>query len=315
MKNIVFVGGAGRSGTTYLAHALSKFDHISTGVESQWLSELIQLDLPHSQWVSFAQKHWKVTTSPRKVTSSQWDELSSIAAKSDIRSFCSKLLSFLAKKGVPLVVDHTPANIVNFKILSATFPQAKFLHIIRDGRGVFASLKNVMWGANTPFAAAEYWARFLAHGFMAKSLSNSDQYREVHYEKLLEDPNEIIDIVKWLSSSIVNNEKLVQKTLDVQEAQTEVPKHTQGQHALVNKGPQTSRINAWKKDLSKKEIKVFEKHVGNLLSFYGYELEEENNVYISRKYRLRMEAKEFFMGSIINPIRNVIRTRSRHLDA
>lgn len=315
MKNIVFVGGAGRSGTTYLAHALSKFEHISTGVESQWLSELIQLDLPSKEWVAFSKKHWKVTTSPRQVIDSQWDELSTIAAKSDIESFCSTLLGFLAKKDVPLVVDHTPANIVNFRILSESFPKAKFLHIIRDGRGVFASLKNVMWGANTPIAAAEYWARFIAHGFVAKSLGSEDQYKEVHYEKLLQDPNEIIEIVKWLGDESVTAENFIQVAASEEGVHTEVPKHTQAQHALVNKGPQTSRINAWKKELSVKEIKVFEKHVGNLLSFYGYKLEEKNNAYISRKYRLRMQAKEFFKGAIINPIRNILRTGSKHLGA
>ena len=312
MKNIIFVGGAGRSETTYLAHALSKFDLISTGVESQWLSELLKLDLPNTEWVHFVQNHWKVDTSPRKVSSAQWEELSKIASDKNISLFCSKLLSFLAKDDLPFIVDHTPTNIVNYQLLVEHFPKAKFLHIIRDGRAVFASLKNVKWGANTPFAAANYWARFLAHGFVAKSLNMNNNYREVQYEKLLRDSDEIRSIVSWVSENS-KVDSVDDELLSKNDVVTEIPKHTKSQHSLVNKGPQVSRINAWENDLSIKEVKSFENQVGYLLQFYGYDLKVQKNAYINRSYRVLMEFKEVLFSMLINPILNAFRTKGKHL--
>lgn len=310
-QNIVFVGGAGRSGTTYLAHALSKFESISTGVESQWISELLKQDVPNNEWVPFVKKHWKVSTSPRKISIDQWEELTVISKENVISQFCYKLLGFLAENESSIIVDHTPSNIVNFKILSENFPEAKFLHIIRDGRGVFASLKKVVWGPNTAFAAAEYWVRFLAHGFIAKSLSSEGQYREVRYEKLLKDPSEINNIYSWVVGDLSATNNLNPNTKKVY-TDIEIPSYAKTQHALVNMGPKLSRIDAWKNELCKKEIAAFEKIAGNFLTNFGYVLEHENNEFVSRKYRLYMSTKEYLVGSVINPLRNFIRTKGKH---
>lgn len=311
--NIVFVGGAGRSGTTYLAHALSSYNHISTGTESQWLNELIQLDLPPEKWLNFVQNHWKVKYSPKKLSGKEWDDLSKIALNKDKSTFCFLLLFYLSGRKL-ITIDHTPSNIINYKLLSDTFPKAKFLHIIRDGRGVFASLKNVKWGPNSPYKAADYWIRFLAHGLIAKSLSSRNMYKEVFYEQLIADPLELKKIVDWLGEDITESLNKSFKMSTSNKQKIEVPNYTKTQHALVNQGPNFSRIDAWRNELTLGEIKSFEKRAGKLLSHYNYTLECENNISISRPYRFLFETKEYILSCLINPIRNILRTRGKHLD-
>ncbi len=310
MTTIIFVGGTSRSGTTYLAHALARFENISTGVESQWLTELITADLNTSEWVNFVQNHWKVRTSPRQPTIEQWEELNIIAANGDLGKFCERLLLYLAKDNVDFIVDHTPGNIINHPELKENFPNAKFIHIVRDGRAVFSSLKNVKWGPNTPIEAANFWLRFIAHGLLAERNLDSQIFRQVKYESLLADPNEILNTVGWAlgeSGTIVEGTASSPKIKA--QTKTEVPRHTKGQHAMVNDAPNVNRIDAWKSTLSISEIAAFESRAHTLLTHFGYDIEHYPKKIPGRGYIAKMQIKEVIVGVIINPIRNAIRTR------
>jgi hypothetical protein len=68
------------------------------------------------------------------------------------------------KPGPALWIDHSPRNIWHGLSLLRRFPQAKFVHVIRDGRAVAASVMPLDWGPNTVSEAASYWATRIALG-------------------------------------------------------------------------------------------------------------------------------------------------------
>ena len=83
--------------------------------------------------------------------------------------------------------DGTPDNVFHMLDLAEIFPGAKFVHIIREGRGVARSFYRVGWSPSTT-AALRHWYHAVATGrALGKELGPS-QYLEVSFESLLADP-------------------------------------------------------------------------------------------------------------------------------
>jgi len=105
------------------------------------------------------------------------------------RAFCDALFSGLAdvlSPGATHVVERTPMHVLHLPLVSAVYPDANVLHIVRDGRDVARSLVSKSWGPDDVAEAAAEWVT----GITAARAAHLDpaQYREVRYESLLADP-------------------------------------------------------------------------------------------------------------------------------
>lgn len=80
--------------------------------------------------------------------------------------------------------DKSPSYTSHISLLKAHFPQAKFIHIVRDVRDYCLSMRNA-WGMNMRLAAQRWADRVEKARFDARAFS--DDYIEVKYEDLLED--------------------------------------------------------------------------------------------------------------------------------
>ncbi len=97
-------------------------------------------------------------------------------------------------------LEKTPANVFAFDRINEVFPDASFVHIIRDGRDCVASL--VRRGL-TPFRAVSRWYYSTLAGIQYRNLSN---YYELRYEELVADPKgSIIPLVKWLGETALSD--------------------------------------------------------------------------------------------------------------
>ena len=91
-------------------------------------------------------------------------------------------------------------NLIQLKNL---FPEAKFLHIIRDPRDYCPSMKNVRF--MTLYSAAEKWRTAVANAQQDGNKIGND-YQEVFFESLLEDPRQtLIDICDFLGIKFLND--------------------------------------------------------------------------------------------------------------
>ena len=121
MTEIVFVGAAGRSGTTFLAHQLARFSGIYAPGESQWIAELIEREIPQHEYVNFARNHWKVVKAPVAISERDWADLEIVAREQSLADFVTRLMSQLAG-GSGVIVDHTPWNLARRRALLSVFP-------------------------------------------------------------------------------------------------------------------------------------------------------------------------------------------------
>ena len=55
-------------------------------------------------------------------------------------------------------IDTSPPNAANADLLHTIVPDARFVHMVRDGRDTMASVLQESWGPDDPQAAAHWWA-------------------------------------------------------------------------------------------------------------------------------------------------------------
>ncbi len=235
-------------------------------------------------------------------------------SETEIGSTYQELMSWIIKKygekvGKPTAsiwVDHTPSNIRYAATLAGLFPESKMIHLIRDGRAVASSVIPLDWGPNTIVEAAHWWVEKVAYGLAAESSLERNQIIRIRYEDLIEDPKTTL---KTLCSSL---EIEYQPQMIKATGMMRVSRYTSGQHALIGKRPDKNRLNAWQRELTPRQIEIFESLTGDFLRYLGYSLKYGMKAKkITRRERAISEIRELCRQQIINKFR--YRNRFRKL--
>jgi hypothetical protein len=175
-----------------------------------------------------------------------------------LRALCETIFESF-RDGRASVAERTPLHVNHIPLIHEVYPDARFIHIIRDGRDVARSITRQEWGPNTIEGAASEWRDSVSNGRAASgSTLTPAQYREVRYEALLADPEpEIAGIHSFLS-------------LDSAEgggrARAAGPRH-------ANIGPSKRGgvgVGKWQDEWSAEQIAEFDSVAGELLRELGY---------------------------------------------
>jgi hypothetical protein len=203
MKPPVFIVGCPRSGTSYLYHLLLSaggFAEFRTQMNVFDVLEPIFGDLGIFQNKTKMMNEW-LRSKAFKVAGLQAEEI-----KARVLAECRSASDFLrivmeevaCKQGVDRWIDSTPTNIPHLLRIKKDFPDAKIIHIIRDGRDVALSLDKRGWSRPLPgdrnkglLAAGLYWEWIVRKGRKFGSILQPD-YFEVRYEKLVHEPAETL---------------------------------------------------------------------------------------------------------------------------
>jgi len=204
MKPPVFLVGCPRSGTSYLYHLLLSaggFAEFRTQMNVFDVLEPIYGDLGIAKHKSRMMKEW-LRSKAFDASGLQAEEI-----KARVISECRSASDFLRivmeevarKQGVDRWIDSTPTNIPHLLRIKNDFPEARIIHIIRDGRDVALSLDKRGWSRPLPWdrnkkllAAGLYWEWIVRKGRKLGSLLQPD-YFEVRYEDLVEHPAETLE--------------------------------------------------------------------------------------------------------------------------
>ena len=102
----------------------------------------------------------------------------------DLREATRTLYRLYAEKfGKPRWGDKTPHYVRRMKLVQQLLPEAHFIHIIRDGRDVALSVKDLSFGADSVEEAARRW-----RGGINRARRQSGElphYLEIRYEDLV----------------------------------------------------------------------------------------------------------------------------------
>ncbi len=82
-------------------------------------------------------------------------------------------------------VDTTPHNSLRAQRIADLMPDARHIHLIRDGRDVAASVLRMVWGPKTPADALEWWRWRVLHAHRAFTDIGPERAHEVVFERLV----------------------------------------------------------------------------------------------------------------------------------
>src|ERR1700730_16430899 len=202
-KQIFFIGGAIKSGTTWLQLLLDAHPQVSCKGEAHFtrLSPLLRRALDqHSQLIAEKNESiFKELAGYPRLTDDDYQYL---------LASCIGLYLWRQSKDEPAVQavgEKSPRNVLHFDILNVLFPTAKFIHIVRDGRdcavsGWFHNLRlTPEWVKKTYGSMEGYvtsfmdsWAKDVSAA-QALADANPTRIRQVRYEDLLADTENILD--------------------------------------------------------------------------------------------------------------------------
>ena len=220
----IFIVGCGRSGTTIFNDILSWHKDLA------WISDYstkYYTRLPVSAYLCklYRSKFMQYILGKRLPKPAEgnvlWDRchpvdnspydpaLAEIDVNSESFSRCRKLVSdHIRYSGKKRFINKNTRNSRRIRYLNEIFPDALFIHVLRDGRAVVASLLNVRWWKRfkpwfindrkleNPVAArrdpeglaAQVWLFEVAKVLDDKKYLDPDRYLEVKYEEFVSNP-------------------------------------------------------------------------------------------------------------------------------
>ena len=266
--NPIFIGGCERSGTTLLGAMLGAHSRCVTIPESQFLLNILPASLAVTVDMQDAWRiirgHWRF-----HIWNIDVPALPNPPPK-DIPTLLKWLVQLYSqtvdKADAQQWIDHTGTNVKYAKRLFEWFPDAKLIHLVRDGRAVARSLISCDWGPNTIIEAARWWENRLSCGLAAEQHFGPQRVLRVQYEDLVQRSQSTMAEVCQFLDLTFHPEMLCSKGF-------ELPAYTQSQHSEIGKKPNATRIDLWKTTLSPREVQLFEQRTGDLLQMLGYSLQ------------------------------------------
>lgn len=268
----ILIGGCPRSGTTLLGAILGHGQAALTVPESGFKWELLgparvgdsnrlnRATVTRSLERDWRFRLWGIATP--ELTEGEPEE---IAFDALLDQLVHAHGATVGKPHPDVWIDHTPGNIKYAMTLAEMLPEARFVHLIRDGRAVAASVLPLDWGPNNVFEAATWWASHVAMGLAAARALGPERVLTVRFEDILTDGARTV-------SELCNDLDLTFHPEMLHRREYRVQQYTKRQHRLISEPPDTSRTDAWRTRLSTREVETFEYLTGELLAYLGYPL-------------------------------------------
>ena len=193
----IFIGGLFKSGTSLLRAMLGQHSRIAAGLETHWFE---------ADWTGQRGRNGEPLTDYVERVASFFDieqEWARKAAEQSISApeFVSRTLDeFAARQGKLRWAEKTPGNILHVPQILDYWPDAKVIHIVRDPRDVYASLRQAnKWDSVEVFG--NLWCDFLGAGVEAShsKANTTGALHDIRYENLILNPETCMkEVLKFI---------------------------------------------------------------------------------------------------------------------
>ncbi len=196
--------------------------------------------------------------------------------------------------------DKTPIYISILPQLAELYPNAKFIHLIRDGRDVTRSFKTTGWFGPWLHDNTAEWANAINVYFEYQNSHPYLEIFEIRYEELvLETEQTIKRLCDYLDiefePGMLDWEVSLDGRIPIREAHI---------HKKLGRKPKKSDINRWMSEMTRRELLVTESFISKQLTDTGYKLYYSNSAwatvfFITRQYcKVILPVYSFFVRAI-----------------
>lgn len=289
-----FIVGSSRSGSTLLRLMLASHSRIAIPSETWYLIALLAqfpCDRPLQEGemnaaVSMMTNHW--TWPDMRLDATEFRQRAAGLRGARLRDLVEIVYRWhMEVEGKRRWGDKTPAYIEIVPALAAMFGDAKFIHLIRDGRDVAKSFQRQGWHGPWMQGYVREWLRAVELDRKLSDTLLNERILRVRYEDLVLHPEATLRRICAFIDEKFEDRMLLWRG-KVAGAISDWEKKI---HASLDRDMIPSDVGRWKRDMTSREVFVAEALIGEQLSQLGYE----------RRYR----------GSLWSPLFAVTRTYCR----
>lgn len=269
IKPPVFIGNQSKSGTSLLRVIVGRHPNIfgGDGFETHWFSDEII-------------GSWKDPTTRRQVWLRQWFEVSeadyaTLQNKSTSGTdFFDRLMVFCTQReGKQRWLEKTPDNLFYYDLIRQTWPDAQFIHGLREYKDIYASWKARKTGSLKSLSVYDFVKK------VRKSYRNIDHllgkntpfYMETKYEELVHNPRSVIkEVMNFLGEPYVDGMENYQGDSEEFERVQQIMGRESNTSRSLKRPIFTSSVDQWKHILDREEVEVIDGELGDLRERLGY---------------------------------------------
>lgn len=299
----IFIVGSGRSGTTLLRSLLNASGQIHFPYESDFIARAYPF---YQDKQDFSTQDYRelvkffVRTSQKRGWHMTENYLLSSLIERSPQTF-SEINStiyeaYLKQEGLENLQwgIKTPVLIASLDRITSVFPNARIVHIVRDGRDVYLSYQNIhrhspeqeKFGPKNVLQTAFYWV----DGLRRIEAFQGQQIYQLRYEDLLTSPeSELRKVLAFMEMEY--DPSILEKYSQLSTNQKLILLQSYHEKSIKNKPKNrldSSNMNKYLKQMPKGQRLIFELIASPYLKKYGYSVEFE-----------------FLTSRLLNPLRNL----------
>lgn len=281
---VPFVVGVNRSGTTLLRMMLDAHPGLTIPPETHFAPELIEVAsagsaTPEGLLATItSQREWGDFGLSEAELMERFGALEPLSAGGALRAFYE---AYAERVGKPRWGDKTPIYVKSMRAIARALPEARFVHVIRDGRDVALSIRDRATKEHPIDRIAERWVRRITRA--REQAEHLDHYREIRYEALILDTDptlrEVCDFLElpWDDAVLDYHERSADRLAEMKRELPDQGKRTvlsverrMMTHARTTEKPDPRRVSRWRESMDRADRELFESIAGPLLTELGY---------------------------------------------
>jgi hypothetical protein len=174
---------------------------------------------------------------------------------------------YARSSGKPVWASMDISTLDNMHLANAWFPDARFVHIVRDGRDVALSHQGYRYGAGNIAEVAVKWEARVTRNLRMGAMLPAGRYHVLRYEDLILEPERTLrHLCEFIGVPFSTQMLQYQESVE-----RKIPKDKMFLWPALSEPPKPAKVGRWAKEMTLAQRVLFEQRGGTLLRELHYE--------------------------------------------